>query len=192
MELDKNIISQLEKDLKKVKTMEDMLGKNGLIKNLIKNLSEKILEQELTEYLGYEKHSTNNSNNSRNGYSLKRVKSNIGEIDIDIPRDRNSEFEPILIPKHKRELGPLGEKIISMYGKGMTVREINEHLEDIYGIKLSSASISRITEKVIEEVREWQNRPLEDVYIIVYFDAVYYKVKDDGRITKSEYIPVWV
>ena len=165
--------------------MDDLLGKNGLIKNLIKNLTEKILKQELTEYLGYERHRPNNSNNSRNGYTSKRVKSNIGEIDIEIPRDRNSEFEPILIPKHKRELGSLGEKIISMYGKGMSVREINEHLEDIYGIKLSGASISRITEMVIEEVREWQNRPLESVYVIVYFDAIYYKVKEEGMIVNK-------
>ncbi len=190
MKLDKAIIEQMERDLAKVKTLDDMLGKNGLVKNLIKALSEQILEEELSAHLGYEKYDSkgHGSGNNRNGSSQKQLKSDFGAINVDIPRDRNGEFEPILIQKYQKEFGELDSKIISMYAKGMSTRDIQAHLEDIYGLSVSPAFISRITERVMERVSEWQSRPLEEVYVIVYFDAIHYKVKEDHTIkTKAAY-----
>ncbi len=190
MKLDKAIIEQIEKDLAKVRTLDDMLGKNGLIKNLIKALSEQILEEELSAHLGYKRYdpSGRGSGNNRNGSSKKQLKSDFGDIEIDIPRDRNGQFEPFLIQKYQKEFGELDSKIISMYAKGMSTRDIQAHLEDIYGLSVSSAFISRITDRVVERVSEWQSRPLEEVYVIVYFDAIHYKVREDHKIkTKAAY-----
>jgi len=190
MKLDKAIIKQMEKDLAKVKTLDDMLGKDGLIKNLIKALTEQILEEELSAHLGYEKYDPKGrgSGNNRNGRSKKQLKSDFGTIDIDIPRDRKGEFEPLLIQKYQKEFGELDTKIISMYAKGMSTRDIQAHLEDIYGLSVSPAFISRVTDRVMEKVNEWQSRPLEQVYVIVYFDAIHYKVREDHKIkTKAAY-----
>jgi transposase-like protein len=142
MKLDKAIIEQMEKDLAKVKTLDDMLGKDGLIKNLIKALSEQILEEELSAHLGYEKYDSKGrrSGNNRNGSSKKQLK---GHFEIDIPRDRKGEFEPLLIQKYQKEFGELDSKIISMYAKGMSTRDIQSHLEDIYVLSVSPAFISR-------------------------------------------------
>ena len=190
MKLDQAIIEQMEKDLTKVKTLDDMLGKDGLIKNLIKALTEQILEEELNAHLGYEKYDAKGrgSGNSRNGNSKKQLKSDFGNIEIDIPRDRNGEFEPLLIQKYQKEFGELDSKIISMYAKGMSTRDIQAHLEDIYGLSVSPAFISRITDRVMERVNEWQSRPLEEVYVIVYFDAIHYKVREEHKVkTKAAY-----
>ena len=184
MKLDDKSRAQFEKDLAKIKTMDDIIGRDGLLKNLMKGLSEQILQAELSEHLGYEKHQIKgrNSGNSRNGASAKKVRSDFGEMAIDVPRDRNGEFEPALIPKYKKDIGDLSRKVISMYAKGTSTRDIQLHLEDIYGLELSPSSISRITDQVMEYVTEWQARPLESVYAIVYFDAIHYKVRDDGQI----------
>ncbi len=187
MKLDTKILEELERDLEDCESVEDLMGKNGLVKKLIKNVLETMLEGELTETLGYKKHSLkgNNSGNSRNGYTGKTLKSDYGEIGLSIPRDRNGEFEPIVVEKHQNKLGYLEDKIISMYARGMTTRDISSHIEEIYGIKLSASSISNITEKVSSIIAQWQSRPLEAIYVIVYLDAIFYKVREKGKVVNK-------
>jgi transposase-like protein len=184
------MIEQLKADLKNAKTYEDILGKDGAIKKLIKGTFEQMLEAELTEHLGYEKHSPigKNTGNSRNGKSHKTIKNDNGEIDIAVPHDRNSEFDPVIIKKYERTIGPIEDKIISMYAKGMTTRDIQSHVEELYGLQLSPTLVSNITERIITLAKEWQNRPLEAIYPIVFFDAIHYKVRDEGKvISKAAY-----
>jgi putative transposase len=190
MDLTESMIAQLQKDLSNAKTYQDLMGKNGAIKKLLKNSLEQMLHSEMTEHLGYEKHSLegNNSGNSRNGVSSKSLKTDQGEIDISIPRDRKGKFDPIVIGKYQKTIGDLEDKVISMYAKGMTTRDIESHIEDIYGLELSATSISNITNSIIPVVKEWQSRPLDPVYPIVFLDAVHFKVKEDSRIvTKAAY-----
>ena len=190
MKLSKSQIEQLQEDLSNVKTIDDLMGENGAIKKLFKNTVEQIFEVEMDEHLGYQKHSPtgNNTGNSRNGYSSKGLISSQGEIDIFIPRDRDSSFEPIVIPKYKRIIGDLEDIILSMYAKGVTVRDIQNHIEDIYGFQISATSISNITDKIINLAREWQCRPLNELYTIVFLDAIHFKVKEEGKyINKAGY-----
>lgn len=190
MKVEDEIIQQLQEDLKSCKTVDDLLGKDGAIKKLIKKTVERMLDGELTEHLGYEKHSPagKGTGNSRNGSSGKKLKSDYGSVSIEVPRDRNSEFEPTVIKKHQTMLGALDEKIISMYARGMSVRDIQAHLQEIYGVEVSPTFISKITEKILALVEEWQARPLSEVYLIMYLDAIHYKVREDGRIvTKAAY-----
>jgi transposase-like protein len=183
MKLEDTLLKNLKTDLEKCETIDDLIGKKGVISTLAKRLMETMLQGELTEHLGYSKHSRiTKASNSRNGYSKKTLKSSLGEIPLDIPRDRNGEFDPILIKKHQKNIGDLEEKIISMYARGMSTRDIQEHIKDIYGMDISSTGISNITEKVISECQEWQTRALESLYAIVFFDALFYKVKSDGKI----------
>ena len=190
MELSEENIEQLKKDFKTAKTYNDLMGKDGAIKKLLKLSIENMLDAELTEHLGYPKHSPvgNNSGNSRNGNSTKTLKNDQGEIEIKVPRDRNGEFDPILIKKYDRTIGPIEDKIISMYAKGMSTRDIQSHVEEIYGIEISPTMVSNITDKILDTVKQWQNRPLEKLYPIVFFDAIHYKVRDDGKVlTKAAY-----
>ena len=155
-----------------------------LIKSLFKGTLEEMLECEMEEHLGYEKSSKkgNNSGNSRNGYNVKTIESEFGESELKVPRDRNGEFEPRVIEKYQKKTENLEERIIAMYAKGMSTRDIEEHLRDIYGVEASASLISRITDKILPEVVEWQSRPLEKVYPIVFFDGIVFKVKKDSRI----------
>jgi transposase-like protein len=191
MELTEKMIEQLKADLSKAKTYDDLMGKDGAIKNLMAKSLEQMLEAELTEHLGYEKHSPlgKNTGNSRNGKSHKRLKNDNGEIDITIPRDRNGEFDPIIVKKYEKTIGPIEDKIISMYSKGMTTRDIQTHITELYGIDISPTLVSNITNKIVHLAEEWQNRPLEKIYSIVFFDAIHYKVRDDSRkvTTKAAY-----
>jgi transposase-like protein len=191
MELTEKMIEQLKADLSKAKTYEDLMGKEGAIKKLISQSLEQMLESELTEQLGYERYSPagKNSGNSRNGKTHKTLKNDNGEIEITVPRDRNGEFNPIIVKKYERTIGPIEDKIISMYAKGMTTRDIQSHIQELYGLDVSATLISNITDKIVEVAIEWQNRPLEGIYPIVYFDAIHYKVKDDSKkvISKAAY-----
>jgi transposase-like protein len=180
----------LNAELAKCKTADDIVGKNGLLQQLIGGMLEKLLQSEMDEHLGYEKKSPsgNNSGNSRNGQSKKILKSNYGPVEIEIPRDRNSEFDPIAVKKHQRSIGSFDDKIISMYAKGMTIRDIQSHVQEIYGAELSPALISNITEKVMDVATEWQARPLQSVYPVIFFDAIHYKVKENGKVvSKASY-----
>jgi len=123
-----------------------------------------------------------NSGNSRNGKTHKTLKNDNEEIDITVPRDRNGSFDPLIVKKYERTLGPIEDKIISMYAKGMTVRDIQSHVQEFYGLEVSASLISQITDKIIDLAKEWHNRPLENLYPIVFFDAIHYKVPSEGRV----------
>lgn len=177
----------LSKALNDCKTLEDLLGDGGVIKKLIKHSVENMLEAEMSEHLGYKKNEQKNkkTKNSRNGTSKKTVKSSHGPVELDIPRDRDSDFEPIAVKKHQRDISSFDQKIISMYARGMTTRDIQEHVREIYGVDVSAAMISLITNKVMSHALEWQNRPLEQVYVVVYFDAIHYKVRHNNKIVNK-------
>jgi len=177
-------------ELAKCKTADDLTGKNGLVQRLIGSMLEQMLQKEMDEHLGYKKHSVegDRSGNSRNRVSKKTLKSNYGEIELKLPRDRNCEFEPIAVEKHQRSISSFDDKIISMYAKGMTTRDIQSHIEELYGCEISPSLISKITDKVVEVATEWQARPLQKIYPIVYFDTIHYKVKEGGRVvSKASY-----
>ena len=183
MTIRKEILDELIKDYK---NPEDLPGENGLLKQLTKALLERAMDAELTHKLGFEKNnksSLKESGNRRNGTSPKTVKSKHGEINLDIPRDRESAFEPQIIKKHQRRFDGFDDAILSLYSRGMSTRDIKAHLEEIYGVEISPDLISTVTEAVIEEIREWQTRPLEAVYPIVYLDALRVKIRCDGTVS---------
>jgi len=170
---------------------EDLTGENGLFKQLKKALIERALGAELTEHLGYEKGDPagRGSGNSRNGTSSKSILTEDGEIEITVPRDRAGSFEPQLIAKGQTRFDGFDDKILSLYARGMTVREIQGHLAELYGAEVSPDLISRVTDAVLEEVREWQSRPLDAVYPIVFFDALRVKIRDEGLVkNKAVYV----
>ena len=182
----------LDELLKDYKSPDDMFGDDGLLQQLTKAVVERALQGELTHHLGYEKHAPEGKN-SRNGKSAKTIKGKRGQLHIDVPRDRNSEFEPQLIKKGQTRFDGFDEKIISMYARGMTCREIKAHLEEIYGVAVSPDLVSTVTDAVIDEVRAWQSRPLDAVYPILYLDALSVKVKDQGRVSnKAIYLAIGV
>ena len=156
------------------------------LKDMFKDVIQEMLEKELALELGYEKGDSLNKHteNRRNGYSKKTVKSQFGNIDLGIPRNRDSNYNPKVIPKHTRDISGLEEKIISLYARGMSTRDIHNQIKDLYGIDISAEYVSRITDVVIEHARLWQNRPLGSVYPFVFMDAIHYKVKEDSKIKK--------
>ena len=196
MAINEELVDELlGKLLEEYKNPEEILGKDGLLKTLTKRIIERALEGEMDHHLGYTKNSTSDkkSKNPRNGKSKKTIKGGLGEIEISIPRDRNSEFEPQIIKKHQTRFDGFDEKIISMYARGMTTRDIQGHLEDIYGVEISPTFISQVTNAVMEDAHEWQNRPLDSIYPIMYLDALRLKIKEDGRIiNKAIYLALGV
>jgi putative transposase len=185
----------LDELLKEYKNPEDLIGKDGILKQLTKRLVEKAMESELTHHLGYEKNSPsgNNTGNSRNGKTSKKIKGDFGEIPIEVPRDRNGAFQPQIIKKNQTRFDGFDDKIISMYARGMTTRDIQAHLQEIYGVEVSADLISTVTDSVITEVKEWQNRPLEEIYPVLYLDATILKVRSEGRvINKSAYLALGI
>lgn len=168
----------------------DFWSEEGLLKQLTKRLVERALEAEMDNHLGYEKYSRESVNdNSRNGLSSKEIVTNNGVIEIEVPRDRESIFNPILVPKRRKRIDGLDDKILSLYAKGMSLSDIKLQMEELYGAEISESLISRITDDVMEEVIEWQNRPLDSVYPIVFFDCLVVKVRQDKRIiNKSVYV----
>jgi len=165
------------------------------LKESFKDMLQEILEAEMDASIGYAKNKkeADITSNKRNGYSTKTVKSQYGEFPIDIPRDRNGEFEPKIIPKYQRNISGIEEKIISLYARGMTTRDINDQIQEIYGIDVSAEMVSKITDKILPEVKEWQSRPLNQLYPFVFMDAIHFKVRDDGRIVnKAAYIVLGV
>lgn len=192
MEIDKEVIDKLLANYQKP---EDIVGENGLLKQLTKALVERAMEAELSTHLGYEKHDPAGygTGNSRNGKSRKKLKGDFGEIDIAVPRDRNASFEPQIVPKGETRFTGFDDKILSMYARGMTTREIQEHLQEIYHTEVSATLISNVTEAVIEEVRAWQARPLDAVYPIVYLDALMVKMRDNGVVqNRAVYVALGV
>lgn len=173
------------------KRPEEVVGQGGLLEDLTKRLLERALEGELTEHLGYEKHATEgrNGGNSRNGRNRKRVKTDAGEVEIEVPRDREGTFEPRLVPKGQRRLPGFDEKVIALYARGMTTREIQGHLKEIYRVEVSPSLISTVTDAVLDDVKAWQSRPLEPLYPIVYLDAIHVKMRASGHVqTQAVYL----
>jgi putative transposase len=166
------------------KSTAEMVGPDGLLKQLTKALLERAMNAELTHHLGYGKHELEGrgSGNSRNGQSRKKVQGDFGAVEIGVPRDRNGTFEPKILPKHERRLAGFDDKILSLYARGLTTRDIQSHLEEMYGVDVSPTLISEVTDAVLEEVRTWQSRPLEAVYPILYLDALVVKMRHEGRV----------
>lgn len=169
-------------ELLKGRTNEEITGENGLMQQLHKRLLQVALEAEMTEHLGYKKHEKAKKANARNGHFPKKIKGEFGQVDIQVPRDRNGEFEPQIVKKGQSRFDGFDRKIISLYARGMTTREIKEHLFEIYGVEASASFISTVTEKIMEDVIQWQARPLESTYPVVYMDAIWVKVRESKQI----------
>ncbi|MCP4259274.1 MAG: IS256 family transposase [Planctomycetes bacterium] len=174
------------KELLKNRKVKDLADFNSLMSELSGEVVEILLEGELTDYLGYEKydHKAKTIDNRRNGSSSKEVKSKFGKIGLNIPRDRESKYSPQLVKKHERDVSGLDEKVISLYAKGLTSRDICSHVDEIYDYQLSAESVSHITNKVLESAQEWQSRPLENIYAIIFLDALFVKMRLDGAVRK--------
>jgi putative transposase len=187
-----DLIDSLLADYKKP---EDLIGEHGLLKQLTKALVERALQAEMAEHLGHGKNEPveNAAGNTRNGTSQKTLQGDFGKLPIDIPRDRHGNFEPQLIPKHQTRWTGFDDKILSLYARGMTVREIQGHLEEMYGTEISPALISTVTEAVMEEVKAWQARPLDTLYPIMYLDCIHVKVRDGGAVrVKAVYLALGI
>ena len=192
MTIDKELIDNLLKDYKKP---EEITGENGLLKQLTKAVLERAMQAEMSEHLGYEKHDPagRNTGNSRNGKSSKTLKGEFGTLPIEVPRDRDSSFEPKIIPKWETRFTGFDDKMISLYARGMTTREIQSHLEEMYQVEVSPSLISTVTDAVIDEVKSWQNRQLDELYPIVYLDALQVKVRDGGHVrNKAVYLAIGI
>lgn len=175
-----------------LKTADDL---HSYLKDMFKDALQEMLEAELEVELGYAKGDKKNkdTDNRRNGYTEKTVKTKYGEFPLEIPRDRDGEFEPVVVPKNKRNISGIEEQVISLYARGMSTRDIHDQMQDIYGIELSAEMVSKITDSIIPQIREWQNRPLEKVYPFIFMDAIHYKVREDGQIkNKAAYVVLGV
>jgi putative transposase len=191
----KDLNAAIDTLLKYYKTPEEIIGENGLLQQLTKAVLQRALQAEMTLHLGHEKHASvsNKEGNARNGSSLKTIKGEFGSMPIEIPRDRDSSFEPLIIPKGQTRFPGFDNRVISLYSRGMTTREIQGHLEEIYGVEVSPALISIVTDAVAEEVKIWQNRPLDAVYPIVYMDAIRVKARGNGHVVnKAVYLAIGV
>lgn len=185
----------LDELLKDYQTPQDLFGENGIIKQLTKGMIERCLQAEMQEHLGYPKHGRKKpeSANTRNGAGQKTLKSEHGELEISVPRDRDGSFEPVLVKKRQSRLDGFEEKILAMYARGMTTRDIQAQLQELYGVEVSPTFISHVTEEVMDEVRQWQNRPLEALYPILYVDCLVVKVRENQRVSnKAVYLALAV
>jgi transposase-like protein len=181
-----------EEQLKKMKTQAEL---DSYISKLYKQAVQTMLKAEMDEHLGYKKHEPagNNTGNSRNGISAKTLKTDIGNIPLDVPRDRNSSFDPVIVPKHQRMSAKIEQSIITMYSKGMSTRDIEDTIQDIYGVKVSESSVSSITAAVLEDIKQWQQKPLDAVYYIIWMDGIVMKVRHNGRvINKTIYLIIGI
>ena len=176
----RNIIHQLLEEYD-IKTAEDI---QGALKDLLGGTMKEMMEAEMDEHLGYGKSERSGSDDYRNGYKRNRVNSSYGPIQIDVPQDRKSTFGPQVVRKRQKDISDIGQKIISMYAKGMATRQIAETIEDIYGFETSGGFISDVTDKILPQIEDWQNRPLDEAYPILYIDAIHYSVRDNGVIRK--------
>ena len=176
----RNIIQQLLQEYD-IETAEDI---QDALKDLLGGTIKEMMEAEMDDHLGYQKSERSDSDDYCNGYKSKRVNSSYGSMDIDVPQDRKSTFEPQIVKKRQKDISDIDQKIISMYAKGMTIRQISETIEDIYGFETSEGFISDVTDKSMPQIEDWQNRPLDEVYPILYIDAIHYSVRDNGVIRK--------
>jgi putative transposase len=173
--------------------LASFFAKDGMLKELTKNLFERALKAEMEEHLGYSKYGRAETENSRNGVGKKNLLTEGGVLELEVPRDRNAEFAPVLVPKRQTRIDGLDQKILSLYAKGMSISDIKIQIHELYGAEISESLISRVTDNIMDEVRSWQNRPLEAVYAIVYFDALVVKVRQDKRIiNKAVYVALGI
>ncbi len=192
MTITNELIDSLLADYKKP---EDLIGENGLLKQLTKKLVERALQAEMAEHLGHAKNESvaNPTGNTRNGKSKKTLKGDFGELPIEIPRDRHSSFEPQIVTKHQTRWAGFDDKILSLYARGMTVREIQSHLEEMYGAEVSPTLISSVTDAVVDDAKAWQARPLDALYPIVYLDCIHVKTRDAGAVrAKAVYLALGI
>ena len=181
----KENIKELVSQMMKEQEIDGLADLQEVLKEMLKSGVEELLSAELEDELGYKKYERKTKKNSRNGSSKKTVRSDYGNLELDIPRDRLGEFEPKAVPKHSKDISAIEDKVISMYAKGMSQRDISAHIEDMYGIPLSASLVSKMTDKIIPLVEQWQNRALEERYPFIFMNAIHYKVKHDNRIVKK-------
>lgn len=181
------LVEKLAKEMIKNGDVKSAFDVEEKLRKSFGKIIKSMLEAEMNEHLGNEKykHQDNKEENYRNGYSRKKVKSNLGEIDLDIPRDRKGEFEPVIVPKHSRDISRLETQIIELYGMGNTTRQISDFVESLYGFEVSAEMVSNITDKIIPEMEEWKTRRLEEIYPFVYIDAIHFNVKENGVVGKK-------
>lgn len=177
----KQLIEDLAKDCRTVEDIQEMM------KSLFKDTIQQVFEAEMEDHLGYQKHSSEGTHtgNSRNGHSKKTVKTKFGNTDLQVPRDRNGEYEPQIIKKYETTVNGLEDQIIGLYAKGMSTRDIEDHMKDLYGIDVSPTMVSKVTDKIMPAIMEWQSRPLDSVYPIVFLDAIHFKVRKENRIVNK-------
>lgn len=183
----KNIIAALleEYDIKTADDIQDAL------KDLLGGTIKSMMEAEMDEHLGYANYERSDSDNYRNGTKSKKVRSNYGAFEISVPQDRNSTFEPQVVKKRQKDISDIDQKIISMYARGLTTRQISEQMEEIYGFECSEGFISDVTDKILQEIDDWQKRPLDEIYPIIFIDAVHFSVREDNRIRKLAAYVIW-
>ncbi len=178
----KEILKLLQENYE-LNTAQDL---SSALKNMFKDALQEMMNAEFDNSMGYSKYDKKiEKTNYRNGSTKKKLKSEFGEFDFETPRDRNGEFEPQIVPKNTRDVSGIEDKIISLYGRGLTTREINEQIQDLYGIEVSATMVSNITDQIIPQIKEWQERPLDDVYPFVFIDAVHFSVREDNRVVKK-------
>lgn len=176
---------EIIKDLIQAYDIKEAKDLQNALKDLLGSTLESMLESEMNEHLGYEKYETSDNPNSRNGHKPKKVRSTLGEFEVSVPQDRDSSFEPQVVKKREKDISEIENKIISMYALGMTTRQISDQIEEIYGFKASASLISDITDKILPEIEEWQNRPLASIYPVIYMDAIHFSVKEEGSVMKK-------
>ena len=177
----KNIIANLIEEYG-IKTTEDI---QEALKVLLGSTIKSMLEAEMNEHVGYRKYQHSDGNNYCNGTKKKNVRSTYGEFQVDIPQDRNSTFNPKIVKKRQKDISKIDQKIINMYVRGLTTRQISEQIEDIYGFECSESFIPNVTDKIIQDIQDWQNRPLEKIYPVIFIDATHFSVREDNRIKKK-------
>ena len=177
-------MEDLRREMAEAETLDDFFGKDGILGRLFGQMLETMMQAELTEELGYEPYEVKgrNSGNTRNGTRPRTVKSSTGEIQVEVPRDRNGRYQPIILERYGRNTNELEEKVLGLYAKGMTTRDIEEIVSEAYGVAVSPATVSKITDKIWEEVEAWQNRPLATIYPIIWLDAIHVKLRREGRV----------
>ena len=178
---------KVQEELSKAESMDDFFGKEGIFAKLFANTMEQMLEAELSDHLGYDRYETigRNSGNNRNGHYDKKLRTSNGDVKIQVPRDRNGSYEPKIVPKYGKNTNELEEKILGLYARGISTRDIQDTLHELYGVDVSPSLISQVTDKVWQLVEDWQNRPLEAIYPIVYLDAIHVKLRRDGKVSNT-------
>lgn len=184
---EKPTAEEIQAELASVESMDDFFGREGVFARLFASTMQEMMEVELSDHLGYEKHESKgrNSGNSRNGHYSKTVRTSAGDTTVNVPRDRNGTYESALLEKYSSHSNELEEKILGLYAKGVSTRDIEETMRDLYGITVSASTVSKITDKVKEAVVGWQNRPLAAIYPIIYLDAIHIKIRRDGRVQNT-------